>query len=117
MSLHKRYDRRSFLLQTALAGAGVALLSSVTPASAFHQQRQRLSSLATKRIGVIGLDTSHSEVFTRLINEGEFKGAYRVVAAYPHGSEERRVGKGCSCRWWLRGVRKVACDVVYRQVQ
>lgn len=88
MSLHKRYDRRSFLLQTALAGAGVALLSSVTPASAFHQQRQRLSSLATKRIGVIGLDTSHSEVFTRLINEGEFKGPYRVVAAYPHGSKD-----------------------------
>ena len=88
MSLHKKYDRRSFLLQTALAGAGVALLSSVTPASAFHQQRQSLSSLATKRIGVIGLDTSHSEVFTRLINEGEFKGPYRVVAAYPHGSKD-----------------------------
>ena len=88
MSLHKKYDRRSFLLQTALAGAGVALLSSVTPASAFHQQRQSLSSLATKRIGIIGLDTSHSEVFTRLINEGEFKGAYRVVAAYPHGSKD-----------------------------
>ena len=88
MSLHKKYDRRSFLLQTALAGAGVALLSSVTPASAFHQQRQRLSSLATKRIGIIGLDTSHSEVFTRLINEGEFKGPYRVVAAYPHGSKD-----------------------------
>ncbi len=88
MSLHKKYDRRSFLLQTALAGAGVALLSSVTPASAFHQQRQSLSSLATKRIGIIGLDTSHSEVFTRLINEGEFKGPYRVVAAYPHGSKD-----------------------------
>src|SRR5690554_1817390 len=88
MSLHKKYDRRSFLIRTAIAGAGVALLSSVPPASAFRQQGQNVSSLTAKRIGIIGLDTSHSEVFTRLINEGEFKGPYRVVAAYPHGSKD-----------------------------
>jgi len=86
MSINKIYDRRSFLIRTA--GAGVALLSSVPPASAFRQQGQNVSSLTAKRIGIIGLDTSHSEVFTRLINEGELKGAYRVVAAYPHGSRD-----------------------------
>jgi predicted dehydrogenase len=42
-----------------------------------------------KRVGIIGLDTSHSEVFTKMINAGgpETKG-YKVVAAYPHGSAD-----------------------------
>ncbi|GLU52810.1 oxidoreductase [Dyadobacter frigoris] len=42
-----------------------------------------------KRVGIIGLDTSHSEVFTKIINANhpEMKG-YKVVAAYPHGSKD-----------------------------
>ena len=42
-----------------------------------------------KRIGIIGLDTSHSQVFTEAINNGgpEMAG-YKVVAAYPHGSKD-----------------------------
>ena len=39
------------------------------------------------KIGIIGLDTSHSTAFTRLINTNEIgNGEFRVVAAYPHGS-------------------------------
>ena len=41
------------------------------------------------RIGIIGLDTSHSIAFTRIINnpgDDEMSG-YRVVAAYPYGSK------------------------------
>lgn len=40
------------------------------------------------RVGMIGLDTSHSIAFTRLINDPDNKAAegYRVTIAYPYGS-------------------------------
>lgn len=39
------------------------------------------------KIGIIGLDTSHSTAFTRLINTKEIgDGEFQVVAAYPYGS-------------------------------
>ena len=79
------YNRRSFLKLSALAGAGIGL-SSLTPSAAF-------SALPTgvapgKRIGIIGLDTSHSEVFSKLINSGEVGGGYKVVAAFAEGSKD-----------------------------
>jgi hypothetical protein len=44
-----------------------------------------------KRIGIIGLDTSHAPAFTNALNNlsaGPEFGSYKVVAAYPHGSRE-----------------------------
>lgn len=44
---------------------------------------------AGKRIGIIGLDTSHSPAFVRAFNapeQAEGLRGYRVVAAYPYGS-------------------------------
>ena len=43
--------------------------------------------LLGKRVGIIGLDTSHSVAFTKSLLRGDatFKG-YKVVAAYPQGS-------------------------------
>lgn len=41
------------------------------------------------KVGIIGLDTSHSPAFARLINDPQGDGLvtrYEVVAAYPHGS-------------------------------
>lgn len=47
------------------------------------------ASAQTVRVGMIGLDTSHSPAFTRLFNDPaappELSG-FRVVAAYPYGS-------------------------------
>lgn len=44
-----------------------------------------------KRVGIIGLDTSHSIAFTKVLNENvdnqQYKG-YTVVAAYPYGSRD-----------------------------
>lgn len=44
-----------------------------------------------KRVGIIGLDTSHSIAFTKLLNAAEpspkYKG-YKIVAAYPYGSRD-----------------------------
>ena len=41
------------------------------------------------RIGIIGLDTSHSTAFTELINSGgeAWAEGFKVVAAYPYGSQ------------------------------
>lgn len=71
--------RRTFLRTTALAGLGLA-------ASSFTKTyRQK-----TVRIGIIGLDTSHCEAFTKVINAAE-KGpeyqGFQVVGAYPYGSK------------------------------
>lgn len=78
----KSFNRRSFIKTTALAGAGMGFLHS---AKAFDIS----SSPGSKRIGIIGLDTSHSEVFTKIINNGGTEMAgYKVVAAYPHGSKD-----------------------------
>ncbi len=73
----KIYNRRDFVktASLAVAGAGVSQLPFL--------QARPLAAPAGKRIGVIGLDTSHSEVFTRMINTGgpEMQG-FRVVTAY-----------------------------------
>ena len=45
----------------------------------------------TKRVGIIGLDTSHSPAFTRILNDSGAEpdiSGLRVVAAYPHGSPD-----------------------------
>jgi len=50
-----------------------------------------ITSKGKKRVGIIGLDTSHSIEFTKLLNDHntqmEFQG-YKVVAAYPNGSTD-----------------------------
>lgn len=79
----KSLNRRSFIRTTALAGVGIGLFNSTKVFG-----HSGLSSTG-KRIGIIGLDTSHSEVFTKLINEGgpEMAG-YKVTSAYPDGSKD-----------------------------
>lgn len=73
-------NRRQFIAQLSLASGGLFLGSKLMG----DTMRSGI-----KKIGVIGLDTSHSEMFTRDINEGTLKDrGYRVVAAYPHGSKD-----------------------------
>ncbi|WP_046314841.1 Gfo/Idh/MocA family protein [Pontibacter korlensis] len=61
---------------------------SLSPLAALAQDSKPRKG---KRIGIIGLDTSHSIAFTKAFNAPdagpEFSG-YRVVAAYPHGSKD-----------------------------
>ena len=79
-----KQTRRNFIKTTASATIGMSLLSNPLFAG-------RKSDIAAdnKRIGIIGLDTSHSIAFTQAFNEDngdkDFAG-YRVVAAYPKGS-------------------------------
>ena len=85
--MEKIFDRRNFLRSTAVAGIGMGLNFSAVPAFA-----QNTSTVQQgKRIGIIGLDTSHSVAFTKTFNAndaGPVYGGYKVVAAYPKGSND-----------------------------
>jgi predicted dehydrogenase len=81
--MKNEFTRRSFVKTAALGGIGIGLASSKPLFS--------LSSQKTGRIGIIGLDTSHSIAFTKAINspdpKPEFAG-FRIVTAYPKGSSD-----------------------------
>lgn len=77
----QKTNRRKFIQQLSIVGATTTAFTLMPTIGAAQEQ--------FKKIGVIGLDTSHSEMFTRDINEGSLKDrGYRVVAAYPHGSKD-----------------------------
>lgn len=47
--------------------------------------------ISGKRIGIIGLDTSHSVAFTKSLNanlQNSVYDGFKIVAAYPHGSKD-----------------------------
>lgn len=71
-------ERRSFLKNSALLGLGL------------HLGKSGFSSMVSnKRVGIIGLDTSHSVEFSKVLNtdlSNAYKG-FKVVAAYPYGSQ------------------------------
>lgn len=75
-------NRRDFIKTTAATGVGLSLGGSV-----FAGNNPAPSG---KKVGIIGLDTSHSIAFTKALNDDnadpKFKG-YKVVAAYPYGSK------------------------------
>jgi hypothetical protein len=85
--MNKTFDRRKFLKTTAAAGFGIGL--SAANAAPFGLSVSDVPK--GKRIGMIGLDTSHSVAFTKTFNDeqaGPEYGGYKVVAAYPKGSND-----------------------------
>jgi len=72
-------SKRNFIKTCVLAGAMVVFGASV----------MAQSKSEGKRVGIIGLDTSHSIAFAKALNDpaaGEQFGGYKIVAAYPKGS-------------------------------
>lgn len=72
-------NRRNLIKTFALAIVGITLGYSA----------RTQSKTEGLRVGIIGLDTSHSIAFTKALNDpniGETFGNYKVVAAYPQGS-------------------------------
>jgi hypothetical protein len=73
--------------------ASLALL--ITSTVTAHAQSNPTAPTKEIRVGIIGLDTSHSIAFAQTLNRGpkdpadkaRFEGV-RVVAAYPHGSKD-----------------------------
>ena len=81
------YNRRNFLQRSALAGAGLAISNTL-----FSFRKDGIApSMENRRIGIIGLDTSHSVAFTKAMNAPDADstyGNYKIVAAYPKGSND-----------------------------
>jgi len=81
----KPTGRREFILTTALSGIALGLSGAGIKTGNFFNNDPG------KRIGIIGLDTSHSTAFTKTLNSAdaasEFEG-FKIVAAYPKGSND-----------------------------
>lgn len=75
------FDRRSFLRISSLGVLSASLAGLSNKSLAYPAD-------AKTRIGIIGLDTSHSEEFTRIINHGMAYRGFKVVAAFPDGSAD-----------------------------
>lgn len=79
------FKRRQFIKTTTAAGIGLGITGSAV--SAFGRD----TSAKGKKVGIIGLDTSHSVAFTKVLNDPNAKpdvAGCKVVAAYPPGSRD-----------------------------
>jgi predicted dehydrogenase len=84
MSIKNLIKRRSFIKTSAAGLAGIGLSGKST---VFAQSQDT----AERRVGIIGLDTSHATAFTGALNNpsaGPEFGGYKVTAAYPRGSND-----------------------------
>lgn len=82
--MKKNFNRRDFVKTAAIGGIGLGLAGNMT--SIYGK-----SSMASGKIGIIGLDTSHSVAFTKALNSptaGPEYGGFKIVAAYPKGSND-----------------------------
>jgi predicted dehydrogenase len=83
--MKQSYNRRKFIKTSAVTGIGLSVAGSILPLFS------KGSSASGKRMGIIGLDTSHSVEFTKQLNStnpsSEYAG-YKVVAAFPKGSAD-----------------------------
>lgn len=78
------YDRRNFIRTAAAAGMGLGVAGALPSFGGEHR-------LEKGRVGIIGLDTSHSQAFAKALNAadaGPELAGFKVVAAYPKGSND-----------------------------
>ncbi|PSR54672.1 dehydrogenase [Adhaeribacter arboris] len=84
--MQENYNRRKFIKSATAAGLSLGFGLKTTSGLSLDNIVPK-----GKRVGIIGLDTSHSTAFTKALNspnaKPEFEG-YRVVAAYPKGSND-----------------------------
>jgi len=87
--MHSSQKRRLFIKSSTLALAGIGLGIHGFAKSLYPNLKGKIAE--GLRVGIIGLDTSHSIAFTKALNNPaagpEFNG-FKVVAAYPFGSKE-----------------------------
>jgi predicted dehydrogenase len=82
--MNSSINRRSFVKRASMGGLALGLATSFDTLG-FSEKGEG------KRAGIIGLDTSHSVAFTKTLNApdaGPEFGGYRIVAAYPKGSND-----------------------------
>lgn len=79
------------LRQLFPAVASTAILALAVANRELARGEQNVRSSKPLRVGIIGLDTSHSPAFTRILNAADAPKAFggcRVTAAYPRGSRD-----------------------------
>lgn len=85
--MNNAYNRRKFIGKSAYASAGFVIANSLI---SFNALAEKIVP-ENKKIGMIGLDTSHCVAFTKALNAAdagpEYAG-YKIVAAYPKGSSD-----------------------------
>lgn len=77
------HNRRAFLKNATVASVALGMKHSGWSGGSKAE--------AGKRVGIIGLDTSHSPAFVKVLNAAQASqdyGGYKVVAAYPYGSKD-----------------------------
>jgi len=82
--MKNKLRRREFIKTTTFGGIGLGLAGRSLLIN-------DTGSIQAGKVGIIGLDTSHSTAFTRALNDpaaGPEFGGYKVVAAYPKGSND-----------------------------
>jgi len=82
--MKNQVKRRTFIKITTAGAIGLGL-------SGKSLSIDNILNAEARRIGIIGLDTSHSVAFTKALNDpaaGPEFGNYKVVAAYPKGSND-----------------------------
>jgi hypothetical protein len=79
-----KFNRRDFVKTASIGGISLGLAGNLEPLFGSNGSEGG-------KVGIIGLDTSHSVAFTKALNSAEagpeFSG-YRIVAAYPKGSSD-----------------------------
>ncbi len=82
--MKKEFTRRNFVKTAAIGGIGLGFTANAVSLLAKGSQ-------SAGRVGIIGLDTSHSVAFTKALNGPEAKpefAGFKIVAAYPKGSND-----------------------------
>jgi hypothetical protein len=82
----QEFNRRNFIKATSVATLGIGIFGNPNLSLA-----QKTDKSNEKKVGIIGLDTSHSIAFTKVLNTNKVNNQYRgyhVVAAYPYGSRD-----------------------------
>ena len=85
--MNEFYNRRNFIKTAAAAGVGFGLTKNVKD----MLSREKNSFISGNKVGIIGLDTSHSVAFAQTLNDpaaANDLGGYKVVAAFPQGSHD-----------------------------
>jgi len=105
-----------FALSGALALTLAVSLAAQTAAAPDPQNAGMISTAgAGKRIGIIGLDTSHSPAFARTFNarnaSAEDYRGFRVVAAYPEGSKDIKAATS-RVPGYIKDMREMGIEIV-----
>lgn len=80
--MNQHFSRRKFVRNALITGAGLSLSNSIPAVYA----KEHNAVAPGKRVGLIGLDTSHVVAITKALNDpkpGAGWGGYKVTAAYP----------------------------------